>query len=276
MKTNAPARITLVLSVADNPSALDLVFEGVSLQTRAPDELLIADDGSDDQTMAIIEKWRRRLPFRVERFWFPHELFRRSVALNTVVASATGDYLVFLDGDCVPHRRFLADHVRHAAFGEFVQGRRAGIRARFVKRLSVRHIRPVQLFLRGQLYGLRRSIRRPWATVRMDPSCVIQGSNLGVWREDYIRVNGYDETIVGHTHADTEFAARLANAGVKCKKVVGQLIVFHLDHRRVVRYLTATNERILERTRREKRTRCEVGLSERLGPRDPTSPAFAA
>lgn len=260
MKLNVPPRATLILSAADNPFALHLVLEGLSRQTRMPAEILIADDGSDQQTAAVVENWSRRLSCRIERFWFAHEFYRRSIAMNAVVRASTGDYLIFLDGDCVPHRRFVADHLRHAERGSFVQGRRGGIRARYVKRLGRQKIRPLQMFLRGQLYGLSRSVRRPWARVRVDAHCIIQGSNFAVWREDYFRVNGYDETIVGHHHADTEFAARLWNAGVKCKKVVGQAIAYHLDHPRVVRYLTATNERILERTRRDKRTRCDLGV----------------
>jgi glycosyltransferase involved in cell wall biosynthesis len=254
-------RASLIVSTADNPSALDLVLEGLSRQTVAAHELLIADDGSDAQTLAVIEKWRPHFRGRVERFWFPHEFYRRSVAQNAAVRAATGEYLIFLDGDCVPHRRFIADHLRHAERGAFVQGRRGGIRARQVRQLTGSRIRPVRLFLRGQLYGLSRSVRRPWAQVTVSPDCFIQGSNFAVWRDDFFRVNGYDETIVGHVYADTEFAARLSNAGLRCKKVVGQLIVFHLDHPRVVRYLTAANERILERTRREKRIRCEVGVT---------------
>lgn len=259
---SAPSRLSLIVSTSDNPLALDLVLEAVSLQTVAPSELLIADDGSDDQTTAIIEKWSLRLPFPVRRFWQPHEGFRKTIILNRTVRESTGDYLVFIDGDCLPHRKFLADHIRHAEPGAFVQGRRAGIRARYVRGVSPRSFHPVMLFLQRKLYGIRRGLRRPWPVVRINDRSLIQGCNFALWRDDFFRVNGYDESFVGWGHEDTELAERLCNAGLKCKTVIGHAIVYHLDHPRVARYRMAANERILERTKREKITRCVRGVLE--------------
>lgn len=260
----APTRPSLIISTSDNPVALNLVLEAISLQTRAPAELLIADDGSDDQTTAVIERWSARLPFPVQRFWQPHQGFRKTVILNRTVRAATGDYLIFMDGDCLPHRRFVADHLRHAQPGAFVQGRRAGIRARYVRQVSPRRFHPLMLFLARRLYGLRRGLRRPWAIVRVNDRSLIQGCNFAVWRDDFFRVNGYDESFVGWGHEDTELAERLCNSGLICKTVIGQAIVYHLDHPRVARYRIAVNERILERTKREKRTRCERGIEQEI------------
>jgi glycosyltransferase involved in cell wall biosynthesis len=261
MQNSVPIRPSLLVSTSDNPVALNLVFAALQLQTRAPAEILVADDGSDDQTTAILATWAERFPFRLERLWQPHEGFRKTVILNRAVRAATGDYLIFLDGDCLPHRRFIADHLRHAERGAFVQGRRAGIRSRYVRYISARHFHPIVLFLQRRLYGLKRGLRRPWAGVRINDRSFIQGCNFAVWRDDFVRVNGYDETFVGWGHEDTELAERLCNAGLTCKTIIGQAIVYHLDHARVPHYRTVTNERILERTKREHRTRCEHGLA---------------
>lgn len=256
----ASLRPSLIVSTADNPLALNLVLEAVSLQSCAPAELLIADDGSDEQTAAVIHRWTSRLPIPTRHFWQPHDGFRKTIILNRTVRAAKGDYLIFLDGDCLPHRHFIADHLRLAEPGAFVQGRRAGIRGRYVRQVSPRNFHPLVLFLARKLYGLRRGLRRPWPGVRRNDRSLIQGCNFAVWREDFVRVNGYDESFVGWGHEDTELAERLHNAGLTCKTVTGQAIVYHLDHPRVARYRTGVNERILERTKREKRTRCERGL----------------
>ncbi|HYP18196.1 MAG TPA: galactosyltransferase-related protein, partial [Opitutus sp.] len=158
--------------------------------------------------------------------------------------------------------RFIADHLRHAERGAFVQGRRAGIRARYVRRVSPAKLHPIALFVRGQLYGLRRAVRRPWAAVRKNVGRSLYSCNFALWRDDFFRVNGYDESFVGWGHEDAELAQRLRNAGVSCKTIIGQAIVYHLDHPRVARYRMSVNERLLERTRREKRTRCEQGVGE--------------
>jgi len=260
MLSAAPARPTLIVSTSENPFALNLMFEGLGLQTQLPAEVLVADDGSDDQTTRVLEYWTQTLPFPIRRFWQPHEEARKAALLNRTVRASTGDYLIFLAGDCLPHRRFVADHVRQARRGTFVQGRRARIRARYVRRISPSEFHPLLLLLRGRLHGWRRGLRRTWPIRRLNDGSPIDGSNFGVWREDFFRVNGYDENFVGWGHKDAELAERLFNAGVSCKTVVGQLIVYHLDHSRVARYWTGVNERILERTRREKRTRCDRGV----------------
>lgn len=266
MNATAPSRPTLILSTCDNPLALNLVLEAVSLQTQLPFEILVVDCGSDAQTAAIVTTWSARLPLRVEHFWNPADQFQKAAALNHAVRASRGDYLIFLDGDCLPHRCFIADHLLHAEAGMFVQGRRAGIKGRYVRRVSAKNFNPVRLFLRRQLYGLHRGVRRPWPAVRLTASTRLKGCNFAVGREDFFRVNGYDETFVGWGHEDSELAERLSNAGLSCKTVTGQLIVYHLDHARVVRYQTAVNERILARTRAEKRVRCERGLVDNLSP----------
>lgn len=261
MSNSADVRPSLVVSTADNPRALDLTLESVSLQTKLPVEVLIADDGSDERTSTIVGAWAARLPCRVRRTWRAQEDFVRSIVLNELVRTASGNYLIFVDGDCLLHRRFIVDHVRHAQAGAFVQGRRAGVRARYVRAISARRFQPLWLLMRGRIYGARRAVRRPWAHVRTHASCRLQRSNFAMWRDDFFRVNGYDEILDSPGHEDAELAARLSNAGLICKTVVGQAIVYHLDHRPVPRYDTGANERAVARTRREKRIRCERGVN---------------
>jgi glycosyltransferase involved in cell wall biosynthesis len=264
MKSIAPSRPSLILSTSNNAVALNLVLEAVSLQTKLPMELLVADCGSDEQTTEVIAKWTARFTFRIQRFWQPEESFHKAAVLNEAVRHSRGDYLIFIDGDCLPHRQFVADHLRHAEPGMFVQGRHAGIRGQYVRQLSAKDFNPLQLFLRRRLYGLRRGLRRPWPAVRLRAEGRLRGCNFAVWREDFFRVNGYDQNFVGWGHEDADLAERLTNVGLVRKTVTGQLIVYHLDHAPVVRYQTIFNERLLERTRQEKRTRCEKGIAERL------------
>lgn len=260
MKISTQICPSLIISSADNPVALDLVLEAVSLQTRLPFEVLIVDDGADEQTSVVVEKWRAQLPIRIECFHQAHEFFRRSAALNAVVRHATGNYFIFIDGDCLPHRRFVADHLKHAQPGAFVQGRRAGIRARYVRKISPRRFHPLALFLRRQLYDLHRGLRRPWPTIKTEPRRAINGCNFAVWRDDFYQVNGYNEALVGLGLEDTELAERLVNSGLISKTVYGQMIVYHLDHPRLSVYRICVNERVLEQTRREKIARCERGV----------------
>lgn len=117
-------KISLIISTYEQPTALAKVLRGVTRQTRRPDEIFIADDGSGDETRKTINDWRQETGLQVQHLWHAHDGFRKIILLNKAVAAATGDYLVFLDGDCVPHQKFLGDHERLAEHGFWVQGRR--------------------------------------------------------------------------------------------------------------------------------------------------------
>lgn len=111
--------ISLVISTYNQPAALAKAFAGVRRQTQPPAEILIADDGSDEPTRALIRNFSESSPVPVKHVWQPHDGFRKTVILNQTVAAAWGEYMIFTDGDCVPHPRFVADHAdwRKRAFG---------------------------------------------------------------------------------------------------------------------------------------------------------------
>src|SRR5438270_9322643 len=110
-------KLSLIISTYEQPEVLAKVLRGVSRQTRPPDEVFIADDGSGNQTRELIEQWAKENRFPVQHIWHSHDGFRKVILLNRAVAAAKGDYVIFLDGDCVPHPKFLADHERLAENG---------------------------------------------------------------------------------------------------------------------------------------------------------------
>lgn len=111
--------LTLVVNTFNQPDYLSRVLNAVSKQSSPPDEVLLADDGSADKTKMAFEQWRAVQLFRGEHLWQEHEGFRRARILNRAIAAARADYLVFLDGDTVPHPDFVADH-RAAARPDFL------------------------------------------------------------------------------------------------------------------------------------------------------------
>lgn len=263
MQASLSPRLSLIVSTSENPDALNLVLESVSLQTPRPRsiEILIADQSNDDQITLVEKKWSRVLPCRVERFWLSVNSSSTAPVLNAAARAATGDYLVFVDGDCLLERHFIADHLSHAKPGTFVQGRRARVRGRYARRVSPRSFRPMLWFFLRRIHGLSRGIRRPWPAVSVNEAHAINSYNFAVWREDFFRVNGFDETFDEGGDEFIELAERLRHAGLMLRTITGQAIVYHLDHRHRARYRTTVSEKILERTRREKLIRCERGLT---------------
>ena len=126
-----PAQISLIISTYQKPDALDQVLRGVQRQSEMPGEILVADDGSGPATRELVAQWQQKLPVPLRHVWQEDLGFRKTIILNKSLAAATGDYIVLLDGDCVPHPRFVEDHARLAEQKFWVQGRRCFVREKF-------------------------------------------------------------------------------------------------------------------------------------------------
>jgi glycosyltransferase involved in cell wall biosynthesis len=280
-------RISLIISTFDQPLSLGKVLRGVLQQTRKPDEVFIADDGSGSETIALIQSFQREASFPVHHVWHPHEGFRKVILLNRSVAAATGDYLVFLDGDCVPHPKFLADHERLAEKGFWVQGRRS-----YVKEVHVKDFEPgvssvVLWLVQRKMIGFGKALRWLFPVVfKNKKQRGIIGCNMAFWREDVMEVNGFDETFAGRgIGPDSELGSRLYNLGRPRKFVYGRALVFHLDHFVMPRENLEAKKARLEEILLSGKTRCEKGVnqylaagacskstSENRGSTSPTSP----
>jgi glycosyltransferase involved in cell wall biosynthesis len=255
--------LSLVINTYNQPDYLGRVLKAVSRQSSLPDEVLLADDGSTDETKAVFEQWRTGQSFRCEHVRQEHEGFRRARILNLTIASARGDYLVFLDGDTIPHPDFVADHRALAGQSQFVQGHRALVEEKAatwfgINDFSVDRRRAI---FQNQISGLKNSFRWPFALTKINHRLRgIRGCNLAIWRADLVRVNGYNEVFTGWGREDSELAARLMNAGVRRLDVRGRALCFHLWHPPVSRAELPGNDELLAKTILEKHTRCEHGF----------------
>jgi glycosyltransferase involved in cell wall biosynthesis len=260
-------KLSLIINTFDQEEYLARVLAAVARQRRPPDEVLLADDGSGPPTRELFASWSAPQKFRAAHLWQPHEGFRRACILNQAIAGATGDYLIFLDGDTVPHPNFLSDHEASGRPGCFVQGHRALIEqsaAAWFGRNEFRADRRRAL-LQNQISGLKNAYRWPLAVrkIRVDLRG-IRGCNLAIWRGDLVRVNGYNEEFAGWGREDSELAARLLNAGVRRLDLRGRALCFHLWHPPASRAQLAANDRLLENTLHRKIARCEQGLARHL------------
>ena len=259
-------KLSLIISTYDQPQVLAKVLRGVKLQTRPPDEVFIADDGSGEETRSLIDQWRKEVAFPVHHIWHPHEGFRKVILLNRAVAGAKGDYLLFLDGDCVPHPCYVADPEQLAEKGFWVQGRRTYIKESFVPHFEPGKSSIFQWALRCRMNGVGKAIRLPQPIIlRNKEQRGIIGCNMAFWREDVLAVNGFDEAFLGRgIGPDSDLGTRVYNLGHPRKFVYGRAIVYHLDHPVAPRDNLAAKRIWLEETIRTGRTRCERGLNQYL------------
>ena len=261
-----PFSISLVISTFNQPEALAKAWRGVMRQTRWPDEVLISDDGSGDATRELVKTFAARSPSPVKHIWHPHDGFRKTIILNQTVAAAKGDYMIFTDGDCVPHPKFVADHAALAEKNFWVQGRRCFVREEFVPNFEAEKIPAFGWMLSGKITGAAKGVRWPFSIVRRDTrQRGIIGCNMAFWREDIIAVNGYDEDYTGWgTGEDSDIGTRLYNLGRQRKFVYGRAVTFHLNHPPAPRGHHEASLARLARTIASRKVRCEHGLDRHL------------
>lgn len=262
-------KTSLIIATYNWKEALDLVFQSIERQVEMPDEVLVADDGSRPDTAEVISEWGRRLPVPVRHVWQEDAGFRLSRVRNRAIAESTGDYILIIDGDMVLHRHFVGDHKRAARKGYFVQG----VRLLTGPDTSSRMIREGRLDLGFWASGVERRrhlLRIPFLSrllllrVHSDQRA-IRGSNQGYWREDLVRVNGFDEQMTGWGREDNEIAARLYHNGIFRRNLRFGGLAIHLWHRIRTPEGINPNDRYLSESIQTRATRCALGIDGHIG-----------
>jgi glycosyltransferase involved in cell wall biosynthesis len=266
-------RTSLIIATYNWHRALDLVLQSVRAQTVAPDEVLVADDGSRDETRDVIRHHQRDFPAPLIHVWHEDTGFRLGAIRNRAMAQARGEYLIQTDGDILLHPRFVASHAAFARAGSYAQGSRCLVERELTERLLHEGRATVSLWERGlknRLNGLHFPLVTPMVRGPVDPDRATRGCHMAFWRDDIIAANGYDEAIEGWGREDSELAARLIHRGVRRRNFKFGAVAFHLWHREVGRAAFDRNHAIYEETIRTRRTRCALGIDRYLSPVDPT------
>lgn len=261
-------KIAVVMTTYETPDALDRVLQAYSFQTRLPDEIIVADDGSGESTRHVIEKWRAKVSFPIQQVWQENKGYRRSRILNMAIARAKADYLIFTDGDCLPDINFVADHEIQAERGYWIQGKRAQIKEAVATHATVNTLKKggMRLWIAGVIwrgqYGIRWWVPIIWRQAKLRERAL--GSNMAIHYQDLLDINGFNEDFVGWGAEDREISVRLHHLGRRKKLVIGRALQFHLDHPPTSRAHAQDNGQILAAVKEARTIRCENGLSHHL------------
>jgi glycosyltransferase involved in cell wall biosynthesis len=245
-------RHSLILTTYDWPAALDLVLASALEQSVLPGEVLVADDGSGEETAAVVRAAVPRFAARgvaLRHLWHPDEGFRAAAIRNRALATATGEYILLIDGDCILHRDFVRSHLAFARAGQFVQGTRVLLdQARAARALAARETRfgAFEAGVGNRLNALPIGWLSPLVPTPKDPLKGVRSCNMGFWLADATRVNGFDERFVGWGREDSDFVARLVNAGVRRRKLKFGGIMYHLWHPERARDALPANDELLQ------------------------------
>lgn len=272
-------RLSLVVTTYERPDALAAVLASALAQHEPPDELLVADDGSGAGTRAVIERATAVAAFPVRHVRQPHEGFRLTRLRNLATAAATGDYVVFVDGDMLLHPAFVGDHRRLAQPGRYTQGVRLLLDERRTRQLIAEPGRlpgPLSPGLGGlrRLYGLHAPALQRALARAANAFIALKGCNQGFWRADLAAANGFNEEIVGWGPEDKELCARLEHGGLRRQTLLAGGIAWHLHHPPASRERRAANEQVLARTLALRSIRCARGLDQHLAGQ-PAGPGLA-
>lgn len=258
--------VSLLISTYNWKEALQLVLKCVLNQTILPKEILIADDGSRDDTRLMIEEIQKESSIPIIHVWQEDQGFRVSRVRNKAIARATSDYIIQIDGDILMDRHFIADHLELAKEGCFVCGSRVLLSPETTDLLVKGQKEPLSLSA-FTLNGMRVRFLRHLLADYYDRNYMhSRGCNMAFWRKDMVAVNGYDETFEAWGYEDSELAYRLIASGVRKRFLKMGGVAFHMFHSKVSRDGEAERMEALRQSVASKRNWADDGLDKYLSP----------
>jgi len=263
-------KFSVIVCTYNSPRELDLAFCGLARQSVSPDEILVADDGSSQETSDLIVSWTRELGTVLRHVWQSDRGYRKARIVNEAVRRARGDHLIFLDGDSIPHSHWVADHM-HAADGKRVLcGRRVKLGPKLSKDLNRRQVlegeleSPIGPVLKSAFAGdtnrFLLGLRLPsWLARCFHPRPrKLMGVNFSLPKEALHAVNGYDEDWAVYGHEDRDLELRLLRSGVPFYPLLNRAVVYHLYHPQ--RPISEQTRSLIQAQEASDRRRCERGL----------------
>ena len=238
---------SLIITTYNSPDRLALVLDSVRDLAPLPAEVIIADDGSTDDTRELIESYAKSFPCPLHHIWQEDKGFRASAIRNKGVYAAKQDYIILIDGDMILDPHFIADHLRFAQRGVVLQGSRTGLSASATQkilaakaqnphdstayRLAFAHkkAKSYRIGFMAYLANLRSTTTRH---LRKSPYLkpVVRTCNMSFYKSDWAAVGGFDEGYTGWGREDSDFVARLLLQGSKLKRVTFSAVAYHIHH----------------------------------------------
>lgn len=273
--------ISVIVSTYNQPAWLEKVLLGYSKQDFRDFELIIADDGSKDDTRELIARFAGESDFPIRHLWHEDQGYRRSIILNAAILASKGDYLIFSDGDCIPRQDFVRTHVELREPEVFLSGGSVYLSMEVSKAIgpedvtSGRFADPAWLRDQGQPLGRHRLRLVPpgFQAQLLDRLTTTNPTwnlnNASTWRNPLFAVNGM-EMEMQYGGADRALGSRLENLGLKGKLARFRAVLLHLDHARPYKTKESIqkNKGIRRGIEANREVRARDGLMELLTRRD--------
>ena len=265
--------ISVIISTYNNPKWLQKVLWSFDAQTFKNFEVVIADDGSNEDTKLLIDSMSTKLSYPIQHIWHEDNGFQKTIILNKATVASKGEYLVYTDGDCIARADFLQVHANRRDVGYFLSGGYFKLPIDISETISEADIKEQHCFDIKWLKqnGLKSSFKNNKITSKgikesllnlLTPTTATwNGHNASGYKNDIITANGYDERMQ-YGGEDRELGERLFNAGLKAKQIRYSAICLHLDHARgyVTPEMIEKNKAIRATTKSDKITKTPYGI----------------
>jgi len=254
---------SLIITTYNWKEALELVLLSALKQSAMADEIIIADDGSSTSTKELIEIFTKNSNIPVIHSWQEDDGFRAAQSRNRAIAKASGEYIVLIDGDMVLHKDFIKDHLNFAKKGYFVQGGRVLLGQQRSSDLLKSKDTNISFF-DNDIKNRKNSIHSDFLSVLFSHESRklsgIKTCNMGFFRDDCYKVNGFNNNFVGWGREDSEFIVRAMNSGIKRYNLKFSAIAYHIWHKENTRASLESNDKLLENSIKNNLTFCTNGI----------------
>jgi len=263
-------KVSLIVATYNRPDALAVYLDSVRYQSVLPDEVIIGDDGSKEDTRIMIEEIKKDFPVPIIHVWQEDNGFRLAMMRNKCVAKAKGEYIIETDGDIFLHPMFIHDHLRLAQKGIYVKGGRVNLGKKLSDEICAsRKSRRIYPWTRGIEAKAENGFRFNLLSLYLAPRyrrnhSSALGANMSFWRDDFIKVNGYDEFFEGWGGEDVDLGNRFQMAGLDKRYLKFAGIVYHLWHEDKHMYNKEKNFEYMHEQRDNKTIRPAHGIDQYL------------
>ncbi len=266
--------ISVIITTYNWPEVLESCINSLLDQHDKNFEIIIANDGSSITTHSLIEHLTKLSNIPIKHAYHEDNGFRAGTIRNKAVALSDGEYLVFIDGDCVVFPHFISRHRQLAELGYFVPGNRILLSQAFTQ-TTLKNKIPlhnqsiiffIKLWLQRKINRITPFIYSPLSflrylnPIRWDKAMTC---NLAMFKDDFIAVNGFDEAYEGWGYEDSDLVIRLIHNGIKRKEGRFALPVLHHWHRQNDQSKHDENfQRLMQRLNDKKFIRAEQGIDQ--------------
>ncbi|MCB0515347.1 MAG: glycosyltransferase family 2 protein [Chitinophagales bacterium] len=259
---------SLIITTYNRPDALHLVLLSVAQQHTLPQEVIIADDGSGEETRTLIEQHQQNFPTTLRHVWQEDKGFRAARGRNLATAASNYPYLIFLDGDMILHPEFVRSHINKAKKNQWIQGSRVLLSEK-TSLWAMQHEQYEFSFwqkgITNRLNSLHAPILSPIFSYYNNNPFKVRSANMSCWKDDLVKVNGFNENFVGWGREDSELALRLYRAGIRRLHLKFAAVGYHLFHpENPSKVGLAQNDLIYQQTEKSGTFFCENGLQKHL------------